>query len=424
MKILQINTHENLGGAAIAAGRLHLALLAAGIDSRMAVGVRHGDTPNTLLVGGKFARRIVRPLALHLERALPAMFHATPEYPSHTSFSLHPSLQHRRVNAIDRDILHLHWLGDSFVPPWALGRLRGPAVWTIHDTWPFTGGCHYTLSGCERYLDRCGRCPELCGSGENDFSRWHWRQKRRAIERLRPILVSPSREYARKAAASGLLAGCRVEHIPNCIDTDLFRPIDKGVARRILRLPETTPIVMLGATSITDRHKGIDLALDALQRVAANLDGASFVCAGFGSGRPPENPPFPVISLGRLSDQITLTLAYSAADIFVCPSREDNLPNTVLESLACGTPVVGFAVGGIPDMLKHGVNGYLAAPRNMEDFAAGIAVLLGNPDLRRRMGDAGREKVEKDFSFPVIARKHIALYEDILEKQMKHPRRT
>lgn len=424
MKILHASTHENLGGAAVAAGRLHLGLLAAGVDSRMAVAVRQNDTPNTAPVGGKFARRVMRPLVMRLERALPAFLHAKPEYPAHTSFSLQPSLQHRRINAIDRDILHLHWLGESFVPPWALGRLRGPAVWTIHDTWPFTGGCHYTLSGCERYLDRCGRCPELCSAREHDLSRWHWRLKRGAIKRLRPVIVSPSEEYARKATRSGLLADCRIERIPNCIDASLFRPINKSVARQILRLPEMEPLVMLGAISVTERHKGMDLALSALQRVAASMDGKSFACVNFGSGRLPENLSFPVVSLGRLSDQIALALAYSAADIFVCPSREDNLPNTVLESLACGTPVVGFSVGGIPDMIEHGVNGYLAAPQDTKELAAGIATLLRDPELRRRMGAAGREKVEREFSFPVIARKHIALYEDILETRQKQARRN
>jgi glycosyltransferase involved in cell wall biosynthesis len=174
--------------------------------------------------------------------------------------------------------------------------------------------------------------------------------------------------------------------------------------------------------SVTDRHKGIDLALDALRRIAASTGGISFACVSFGGGRLPKGLPFSVINLGGLSDQISLILAYSAADVFVCPSRQDNLPNTVLESLACGTPVVAFAVGGIPDMVEHGVNGYLAAPEDTHDLAVGIALLLGDADLRQRMGQAGREKVEREFSSSVVARRYMALYEHILGKRLEQAR--
>lgn len=422
MRILHASTHERLGGAAVAARRLHLGLLAAGADSRLAVAVRQDDTPNTVLVGGKIARRVIRPLALWLERTLPAFFHAKPEHPAHTSFSLQPSLQHRRINAMDRDILHLHWLGEGFVPPWALGRLRGPAVWTIHDTWPFTGGCHYTLSGCERYLERCGRCPELCSRREADLSRLHWNMKRKAVQRLLPVMVSPSRAYAEKAARSGMLRGCRVEHIPHCIDIDVFKPLPKPLARQALNLSPETPVILFGAMdAATDRNKGFDLLCAALALLRDRGE-RTLQCLVFGaesseSARSPGGAALPFVPrrLGRLGDDISLALAYSAADMFVCPSRVESFSQTTLESMACGTPVVGFSVGGIPDMVEHGVNGYLAAPQNPEELAAGIASLLRDEELRRNMGQAGRKKAEREFSSDVIARRYISLYEDALK---------
>jgi glycosyltransferase involved in cell wall biosynthesis len=319
------------------------------------------------------------------------------------------------------DILHLHWIADGALDLASVARSNIPVVWTMHDTWPFTGGCHI-LDGCEKYQERCIHCPCFSVQRGRGYVARQFALKQKAYQAIGITVVSPSRSYLEKAKRSALLHSADVRHIPNCIDTALFRPIDKILAKQVLQLPETETIIMFGAVSVTDRHKGIDLALDALQRVAASTDGTSFTCVSFGGGRLPEDLPFPVISLGRLSDQISLVLAYSAADMFVCPSRQDNLPNTVLESLACGTPVVGFAVGGIPDMVEHGVNGYLATPEEPEDLARGISLLLGDTNLRQRMSAAGREKVEREFSFPTIARKHIALYEDILEKRLKQAR--
>ena len=319
------------------------------------------------------------------------------------------------------DILHLHWIADGALDLASAARLKIPLVWTMHDTWPFTGGCHI-LDGCEKYRERCARCHFFPVQRGCDYVARQFARKQKACQAMALTVVSPSRAYLEKAKQSTLLRSTDAFHIPNCIDTALFRPIDKLLARRILGLPETETLIMFGAVSVTERHKGIDLALDALQQVAAGTDGIAFTCVSCGGGCLPGDLPFSLISLGRLSDQVSLTLAYSAADVFVCPSRQDNLPNTVLESLACGTPVAAFAVGGIPDMVEHGLNGYCAAPEDTHDLAVGIALLLGDADLRQRMGQAGREKVEREFSSSVVARRYMALYENILRKRRKQAR--
>ena len=416
MRILHCSTHEYYGGAAIAANRLHRGLLAAGVESAMAVSSRQGDTPEVFLSGGKIVRRILQPSLLFAEQKFLRLFYSLPPFPTYTTFSVTPSARNRALNAVSKDILHLHWINGGFLTPWSLAGLKGPIVWTMHDTWPFTGGCHYPSLGCERYLERCGRCPELGSRRERDLSRLHWWLKRRAIERIRPVIVSPSRAYAERAARSGLLAGCRVEHIPNGIDMEIFRPLNKTQARGLLGLPQNGNILLFGAINAAEDHnKGFDLLCQALSiALAGGRD--SFLPLVFGAAESDAAPPLPMRFLGRLHDNLTLALAYSAADVFVCPSRQDNLPNTVLESLACGTPAVAFAVGGIPDMVEHGVNGYLAATEDADDLAAGIALLLRDADLRQRMGQAGREKVERGFSSGVVARRHIVLYEDILRK--------
>ena len=400
--------------------RLALSLLYEGVDTYSLM--RSGTYDGIGLLPQSKWGRLIRLVGRRLEKEFLHQWYGLPFEALWTSSAL-------GVPASDAslwgspDILHLHWIADGALDLASIARFNTPIVWTMHDTWPFTGGCHI-LNGCEKYREVCARCPVFPTLRAYDYVAHQFALKYKVYQSLPLTVVSPSRAFLEIAKASAMMRSADVRHIPNCIDATVFRPIDKGVARQILRLPEAESIVMLGAMSVTDLHKGMDLALDSLQRIAANVDGVPFICVSFGGGRLPEGMSFPVISLGSISDQTTLALAYSAADIFVCPSREESFSQTTLESLACGTPVVGFSVGGIPDMIEHGVNGYLAAPQDTEELAAGIAALLRNPDLRRRMGEAGREKVEREFSFPVIARKHIALYEDILEARLKQPRRN
>ena len=413
MKIVHANTADAYGGAAIAARRLHLGLLEVGQDSSLAVMKKTDASEKTLLVGGKVSRRILPPIINRLEDTLRNRLYSRPEHPAYCTFSILPTFFSRALNGVPKDILHLHWLGSRFMTPWDIGRLTGPVVWTIHDVWPFTGGCHFTLTDCVRYKEQCGCCPELCSDRESDVSRIHWRLKRKALARIKPVFVSPSSAFLSQAAQSSLLQDCRIEHIPNGIDTEAFRPIPKEQARAILGIPDDVPVALFGAVGgDRDPHKGFDLLLDALHGLAGKtplrlmLLGASQI----------ETPlPMPAHCLGHLHDTVSLALAYSAADIFVCPSRRDNLPNTIMEAMACGTPVAAFAVGGIPDMVEDGLNGCLAKPQDSQELTRAIEHLLQDPERRQRMGLAAREKVEREFSLPLIVQRYTRLYEDILE---------
>ncbi|SBW10938.1 Glycosyltransferase, WcfI-like protein [uncultured delta proteobacterium] len=412
MNVLHVNTHPSGGGAAVAARRLHKGLREAGVCSSFAFLENHSEEPGLIPLGGSFWGQVYRAFGERLGGKLRNIFYSRPEHPSYSTFSLFPSLLGGAINAIPKDILHLHWVNAGFLSPWDIRRLRGPVVWSLHDAWPFTGGCHYSNCGCLRYAEGCGRCPELSSWTLYDVSRLHWRMKRRAANDLRPVVVAASREHAAKAARSGLFPEDHIRIIPNGVDVAVFRPFPKEQARDILRLPRDRKIILTGAFgAMSDYNKGFDLLRFALDRLGAN--GENALLAVFGENETDNAMSVPVHFLGRLRDDATLALAYSAADVFVCPSRSESFSLTTLEALACGTPVAAFSVGGIPDMVEHGVSGCLAKPEDPEDLARGIAYILEDEERARNMGAAGRRRVQEEFSLPVIAKRHIALYEEI-----------
>ena len=417
MKILHLNSYDLVGGAAIAANRLHNALRASGQTSQMGVLFARSDDPDVKVLGGAFYRKIFVPIFNKLERMPEKVFYSKPEYPGFCSFSCLPGFIHHKINKIPKDITHLHWVTDGFLSPYALKRLHKPVVWTLHDTWAFTGGCHFFKS-CEGYKSSCGECPELCSKNKRDLSSLGWTLKNEAYKKIKPNIITPSKAFAKYVASSGLLSKYRLRVIPNCIDTSIFKPILPAQAREILNLPPSTPILLFGAVGgISDYRKGFDLLLKALA-LLQKFTALKPICCVLGQGHGPSFPnlPYEFRYLGKMSDSTTLALAYSAANVFLCPSREDNLPNTIMESLACGTPALAFNVGGIPDMIEHNVNGFLANPFDTEEFASLLGQLLNNPNLQQSMGVAGRNKVLKEFAMPVVAKQHVAFYEEVLEE--------
>jgi len=314
------------------------------------------------------------------------------------------------LNRFRPRLLHLHWVGAGLLRVEELARLRCPVLWTLHDTWAFTGGCHYTQD-CEGYKKQCGYCPQLNSQRKNDYSHGLMRRKAKIFGNLDMTVVTPSFWLAEMAKQSSLFAGKRVEVIPNGLDTDVFRPVDHQAARQYFSLPQDRAVILFGAQWLTDPRKGGDLLCDALKR----FDQPCTLLL-FGEGiLPLENSAhITVRRLGNLADDMSLAMVYSAADVFVCPSREDNLPNTVAEALACGTPCAAFAVNGLPDMIEHQRNGWLSRPFDTNDLAEGIRWLTRHPqqDQLRR---AAREKAVSEYSLTVMGDRYMALYEDVLK---------
>lgn len=418
MNVLLINFNDITGGAARAVYRLHQGLRAQDINSMMLVKRKDSNDP-TVLTTERPLTKATTSIPHKLDRLPLRLYPNRQRLPWGVNWVPHPLAW--RVRRINPDIVNLHWVSGGFVPLNALSRFYRPLVWTLHDMWAFTGGCHYDQE-CGRFRERCGACPQLRSQHDYDVTRWEWKRKQRLWHDVPFTVIALSRWLAAAARASSLFRDRRIELIHNGLDLTRYKPLPRHIAREVLSLPQERKLIVFGAmSSTTDRRKGFQYLQPALQDLAAQgwHDQAEVVV--FGAARPPRAPDFglPTHYTGQLSDDISLALLYAAADVFVAPSVQDNLPNTVLEALACGTPSVGFDVGGIPDMIEHQQNGYLARPYEPDDLARGIAWVLADDERLARLSHRCREKAEQEFSQELQARRYRALYEDMLTQHQR-----
>jgi len=406
-----VSTNDVRGGAAKCASRLHDALPGAGVRSRMLVANRTRPEPaiveyNALAPApaalGRLAFRLARRLFRPAVRRTGGFF----------SFDRTPIGLRLLSQLPPCDVVNLHFVADLFDPR-LLPRLTRavPVAWTFHDMNAFTGGCHYS-DGCERYAAACGSCPQLrLASGPRDRTFLSFARKRAALARVpagRLAVVAPSRWMEEAVRRSSLFGRFDVHHIPSGIDTEEFRPMPQAEARRRFNLPEGARIALFVAEVVSDRRKGLQM-LPAAAEAAADIPGTLFVTIGQGTAGGNFR------HLGALRGAEALRAAYSAADVFVIPSLEDNFPNTMIEAMACGTPVVGFATGGIPDAVHDGATGLLAPTGDGAALGAQLRRVLEHEGLQRRLGAEARTLVEQEYSIQLQARRYAALYDDLLE---------
>ena len=418
MKVLLINTYDANGGAARSALRLLAALKKAEIKAAMLVQEKTlGDEAVICPYPEAYAKRMGK---IRCKLDLQPLYRLHP-HRERVPFSLHwlPGRLVSKANGTAPDIVNLHWVSAGFLRVESLTKFRAPLVWTLHDMWPFTGGCHHS-GDCTRFRDKCGCCPVLKSARECDLSRWIWRRKEKSWRAVPFAVVAPSRWLADKARQSSLFSGRSIDVIPNGLDTDVFSPVSKCEARDRLNLARDETILLTGGINIlTDRGKGFHLLQDSLCRLREVRDLSNTRLLVFGADEPkrPLDLPLKTSFLGILNDDCKLALAYAAADLFLAPSLYDNLPNTVMESLACGTPVAAFSVGGIPDLVEHRRNGYLAAPFDTEQLASGIYWILQEESRCGDLARFGRKKAEEDYSLEVLARRYMKLYERLIAEQ-------
>lgn len=408
MKVVHVNYTDIRGGAARAAYRIHRALHRSGIDSRMQVIRRFTGDWTVQTSGGEWSGRVAGVRSL-LGRSLVKALQTENKIP-HWAAIL-PSRWPQRLNRSGADVTNLHWVSEEMMSVADIGRLQGPIVWTLHDMWAFCGAEHYTEDF--RFRDGYLRSNRPRYESGLDLNRWTWQRKLRHWRRPMHI-VTPSHWMADCAVSSPIMRGWPISVIPYAIDTDMWRPIDKALARKILGLPNDCRMLLFGAIGGTnDPRKGFDFLKAALDQLRGEIAGLELIILGQSAPRVPLDFGFPSHFADHLHDDVSLCLYYSAADALVLPSRQDNLPNVGLEAQACGTPTVAFDACGLPDIVEHRKTGYLAKPFEIEDLANGIRWVLDGDERLAKLSAQSREAAVTKFSYPVIAQQYQRLYENI-----------
>ncbi|AEJ61878.1 glycosyl transferase group 1 [Spirochaeta thermophila DSM 6578] len=416
MRILHINTNDIFGGAARAAYRLHKGLQRAGVESWMLVQQKMGDDPS--VVGPRTRWEKGTALLRSFLDQLPLRRY---NYKSTTLFSPSwvpsPRYVFEIIDELDPDVVHLHWITGGFLRIEDLKKIKRPLVWTMHDMWPFSGGCHLT-GECRAYEVVCGKCPVLESEREKDLSNSVFSRKQRTLKAVahKIYIISPSHWLVHCAQKSALLKECPIEILPNPIDVSIYKSVEKRFARELWNLPDDKKLILFGAVSATlDPNKGFQQLLGALEKLrhsARKVDDILLVVFGSSSG-PSLWEDFPIHYVGHVNDDVALIALYNAVDVVVVPSLQENLSNTIMEALSCATPIVAFKIGGNSDMIDHQHNGYLARPYDPEDLARGIEWVLYEADYESLSRNA-RRKVVEHFSFEKVVPRYLALLEDLV----------
>ena len=408
MKIIHLNGADITGGAARACYRIHHSLLNSGLHSRM--WVNNAKSGDWTVIGpkGKLNKAFAQIRSHAVFPILKTM--QTQNHIIHSPAILRSSWS-KLLNQSNADIAHLHWIGGEMLSIADIGRIKKPTVWTLHDMWGFCGAEH--VSWDERWREGYTRKNRPSSEKGFDINRWTWNRKIKHWKRPFNI-VAPSQWLAESAQNSFIMRDWPVTVIPNCLDTEIWQPVDKNLARKLLGLPIDVPLIGFGSYGAnSEYHKGFDLleqALNHLMDLSENLE-----LVVFGQSSPKNQPKlgFPVNFMGHLYDDLSLRLLYSAVDILVVPSRREAFGQTASEAQACGTPVAAFKIGGLSDIVKHKHTGYLAEPFDTEDLAEGIKWILSHA-TSEGLGKASRERALQKFSYEVVSSQYQELYKKLL----------
>ena len=416
MRVLIVNTSERIGGAAIAAGRLMDALKNNGIKAKMLV--REKQTDRLSVTGLKM--NAWRVWQFIWERIL---IWKENRFRKHNLFAVDIANTGTDITAIpefqEADIIHLHWINQGML---SLNDIRKilqsgkPVVWTMHDMWPCTGICHHARE-CDKYHQECHHCPYIYkGGSKKDLSNQVFKKKKELYQ-LAPItFITCSQWLKGRAGQSALLNGHTIVDIPNPINTGLFKPQNTVAARNRMGLPTDKKLILFGSVKVTDKRKGIDYFIESCKLLAEKhpelKEDLGVVVYGKNSEQLKPLIPFQVFPLDFISSDKDLVNVYNAVDLYVTPSLEENLPTTIMEAMACGVPCVGFNVGGIPEMIDHLHNGYVAEYKSAEDLANGVIWTLNESEYRTLSEEACRKAVS-NYSESTVAKKYIDVYNKI-----------
>jgi len=407
MKVLIVNTSERTGGAAVAANRLMKALNNNGVKAKMLVRDKESDSltvvglPRSPKLRWNFLwERLIVFLRLHFSRK-----HLFEVDIANTGSDITKLREFQEA-----DIIHLHWINQGMLSLNGIMRILTsgkPVIWTMHDIWPATAICHVTLD-CRNFISQCGNCRLLPGGGsDNDLSASIWKKKQHLVEYESIYYVACSRWLESEAKKSGLLKGQKITSIPNPIDTHIYHPLDKQEARKRLGLPLDKKLILFASQRVTNQNKGMSYLIDACRQL--QLDQVGVVILGGHAEEVVTQLSIESFPLGYVNEEKRIVDVYNAVDVFVLPSLSENLPNTIMEAMACGVPCVGFKVGGIPEEIDHMRNGYVAVYRDAEDLAKGISWILSEANYESLSQNAVH-KVAQCYSLQSVATKYLDVY--------------
>ena len=407
MNVLIVSTHDQQGGAAIAAYRLLKALNKKGVTADMLTIEKKSDNPNVIEVGNRLLNRI----RFISERGV---IYVQNSFSQKNLFDI--SIANTGVSVTNHqafkkaDVIHLHWINQGILSVKEIGKIVTSGkkiVWTMHDMWSFTGICHHARK-CRLFESGCGMCPYLNSPSPYDISYATYLRKQAAYSLGKINFVACSEWLKKLALKSKLTKNHKVSAIPNPIDITHYQPKDKVELRKMMGLPADKKIVLFAAAKVSDKRKGIDYLIEASEIIAQQKgNNFMFLIAGGDSKELISKLSLPALSMGYVaSDQ--MTNLYNAADLFVIPSLQENLPNTIMEAMACGTPCVGFDIGGVPEMIDHKVNGYIANYKDAKDLACGLIWVLNEDE--HQLPKNARQKVIDNYSEDKIATQYIDIY--------------
>ncbi len=420
MRILIVNTSEGTGGAAVAASRLAAALNNNGEKAIMLVRdktegrITTCELPHRWLMRLRFVwERFV--IYCHLLFDKKHLW----EIDIASAGADITSLREFR----EADVIHLAWVNQGMLSLDSIRKIvksGKPVVWTMHDLWPATSVCHYA-GECRNFMSGCSDCPLLpAAKCRHDIARSVWKRKKRLYRQSGIVFVACSRWLEGQAKRSALLDGMEVTSIPNPIDTAVFCPADKAEAKRHLGIDPEKKVILFAAQKLTDRRKGAAYLVEALRKFVSCHGEAAGKCVVALLGGDTESLaallPMPAVPVGYVQGDSRLAQVYNAADVFVLPSLQDNLPNTLMEALACGVPCVAFGVGGIPEMIDHRTNGYVARTADSGDLAEGLHWVLHEADALQ-LRHAAVAKAAKEYSQTSVSLRYVNVYSEAMAQR-------
>ena len=413
MKLAIVSTYDSVGGAARAAFRLHNGLLKTGVDSNMLVQRKDSDNSKVFGIIPK-KEKLWSEIAIRLND-LPFK-----KYPNKEKYIFSPStfggFNEKRYND-QFDIFNIHWVGGGFQSIDSIAKITKPIVLTLHDSWAFTGGCHIPYP-CEKFITKCGSCIKLASTNENDLSSRIWSKKIEAWKNKNIVLVGDGNWVAGNAQKSSIFKNNQVEVIHPGLDLSVFKPLNKKACREILGLEENATYILFGAIgATTDKNKGFHFLTEAIKKYSQNNEirnNTKLLVFGASEENRENNFGIETKYIGKINDDITLSIIYSAADVMIVPSIIESFGQTASESFACGTPVVAFNTSGLKDIVDHQINGFLAKPYDSSDLAEGIKWILEDGIRLNKLGCNSRRKALEKFSIERYVESYTRLYKSLI----------